>query len=422
MESKASLSFGDIQLSNMNGKHDLWLDDVWVNRKIQVFIGDVRWDRFDFRLIFDGIVDNIDARNRNVLNIKIRDKLQRLNTSVTETKLGGTGINQDVLLPVMMGEFFNVSPLLTYASMLEYQVNNGRIERIIEVRDNGVPIEITTDLTNGKFTLNQNPVGVITVSAQGIKPNIYYYPKTVSTLIRELATNYGKASDQFTSSDIDNNSLNTFDESNKQPVGLYINSRTNVLSAINQIADSVGAQAIMSRQGKLRLIKIEFPPSGAPIELSAKDMKERNLSVSNRVDVKAAMKVGFCKNWTVQSDLQTGIPEEHKDLFADEWVSRTSSDAAVATKYKLDIDPDQKDTLLLDETDALTESDRLLDIYKTPRTLYSFDGYANLIELELGDAVNLTHNRFGLSGGETGMVTKLQVDWLKLQVKVGVLI
>lgn len=419
LNSSAALSFGDIELSNHNGIRDAWLDDVWVNREVKVFLGDVRWDRADFRTIFDGIVEDIDSKKRDVLNIKILDKLQRLNTPVTENTLGGTTINQDVIVPVLLGECFNVSPLLTDETTLEYQIHDGAIEDVIEVRDNGVPASITKDIANGKFTLDESPAGTITVSGQGDKPATY--ENTVADLVENLATNYGKASEQFTAGDIDATNFSTFDTANPQPVGIYISDRVNVLTAINDLADSVGAQAVMSRAGQLRLLKIELPPSGTPIDLTAYDMKESNLYVSSRVPVQSAIKIGFCKNWTVQTDLVTGIPQEHKDFFSEEWVSKTSNDAAVATKYKLDNEPEQKDTLLLDDTDATAEATRLLTLYKTPRTEYSFDGYANLIELELGDPVTITHDRYGMSGGVTGMVVKLQIDWLKFQVKVGVL-
>lgn len=420
LNTRASLSFGDIELSNENGVYDSWLNDVWVNRKIQVFIGDVKWRRADFRLIFDGIVDNIDSKNRNVLNIKIRDKLQRLNTSVTEEVLGGTSINEEVLRPLTLGECFNVSPLLVDAANLEYQYHVGITETIIEVRDNGVPVSFRSGNYTGTIRLLQNPYGTITCSVQGEVDGVY--ENTVAKLVKSLATNYGLIDERFTDDDIDLVNFNTFDTNNQQPVGIYLDSSTNVLTAINDLADSVGAQAVMSREGKLRLLKIELPPPGTPIDLTAYNMKEANLKIDKRIPVKAAIKIGFCKNWTVQPDLQTGIPQEHKDFFSEEWISRTSSDAAVATKYKLDIDPDQKDTLLLDEPEAQAEATRLLNIYKVPRTVLSFDGFAELMELQLGDPVTLTHDRFGLDGGVTGMVIKIQIDWLKYKVKVGVLI
>jgi hypothetical protein len=167
LDGAANLSFGDIEIDNLSGDRDSWLDDVWTNRAIKVFIGDVRWNRTQFRQIFDGIVAGMDTKNRGRINLKISDKLQRLNGPITETKLGGTTANADRLLPLCFGECHNVEPLLINPSVNEYQVHDGAIEQIIEVRDNGVPVAFTPFLSTGKFRLAKQPSGQITASVQG---------------------------------------------------------------------------------------------------------------------------------------------------------------------------------------------------------------------------------------------------------------
>jgi hypothetical protein len=54
LESNATLSYGDIELDNTDGSLDSWLEDVWGNRNVSVFFGDMRWARSDFRLICKG--------------------------------------------------------------------------------------------------------------------------------------------------------------------------------------------------------------------------------------------------------------------------------------------------------------------------------------------------------------------------------
>jgi len=178
----------------------------------------------------------------------------------------------------------------------------------------------------------------------------------------------------------------------------------------------------MSREGKLRLIKIDLPPSGSPMLISPVDMVEKSLKIEKIIDVRASVKLGFCKNWTVQSDLQTGIPDDHKVLFSDEWLSKTSTDYSTQVEYLLGAQPAQRDTLLLDDVDAEVESDRILAIFKERRRVYSFEGYLNLSELQLGDSVTLKHYRYGLANGKLGMVVKIQIDWLNKRVRVGVII
>lgn len=422
LESKASLSFGDIEIDNSNGQYDEWLDYIWTNRNITVYFGDVTWDRADFFIVFDGVIDGISSKSRDILSIKVLDKLQRLNTPMSNEAIGGISTNKDNLKPITHGECFNVTPALIDDANLQYQANYGLTESFIEVRDSGVPVSYVSDLSSGTFTLVENPFGAITCSVQG--DNSGGYKNTVADCVQNIAMNYGDVNKQFAIGDIDTANFTQFNIDNPQPVGLHASSRINCLSAINQLADSVGAQAIMSREGKLRLLKIELPPdaTGTVTLIAPVDMVEQSLKISKRVIVKAAIKVGYCKNWTVQSDLQTGIPEEHKLLFADEWVYKVRTDSAVAAEYSLGTEPTQKDTLLLDDTDADNEAKRLLNIYREQRTIYELDGFASLIDLQLGDTVKLKHDRFGLSSGKNGMVVKMQIDWLKMQVKLGIIV
>lgn len=169
--SSPSLSFGDISLANLDGSIDSWVNHTWINRPIKIYYGDVRWPADSFQLIFNGTVADIKIQNIDRLSLQIRDKLERLNTTLYETTLGGTSSNATSLLPLCFGECFNVEPLLVDPINLVYQVHNGPIQEIIEVRDNGFALALTSDytvdLTNGKFTLLGSPAGQITASIKG---------------------------------------------------------------------------------------------------------------------------------------------------------------------------------------------------------------------------------------------------------------
>jgi hypothetical protein len=416
----ASLSAGDVEILNVAGERDSWLSDIWVNRSIQAFIGDPSWPRSDFRTIFNGIVSDIGSKSRDKLNLMLRDKMQRLNTPVSETVLGGSAPNKDKVIPILLGECHNITPLLSNPATLEYQVHDGAVEQIFEVRDNGIAVSTTVTNSTGKFTLNQQPAGTITASVQGDKPSTYQ--NTISQLIQRLVTGYGKASDRFVSGDLDATNLAAFDAAHTQPVGIYLDGRENVLSVCEQLAASLAAQLVMSRDGKMRLIQISLPPSGTPTVITAAQMVARSLHVIGRTTVVASIKLGYCKNWTVQPGLLTAIPAQHKDLFALEWLTATSSDSTTKTTYKLNSEPIQQDTMLLTNSDAAAEALRRLNLLKVPRTIYQFDGTADLLTLELGGAVTLVHPRYGMSGGLTGMVVSLAPNWMTGHVTVGVII
>lgn len=420
LDGSATLSVGDIELNNDDGLLDSWLDDVWVNKPIRIYIGDVSWVRADFRLIFTGIVDNINSRAANRLNISLRDKLQRLNTPVSETLLGGTTPNKDRLIPLCFGEVHNVEPLLVDPATLKYKVHGSAIERLIEVRDNGVPVSINESLIDGTFTLVAQQAGTITCSVQGDKPTTY--SNRIADTITRLVTGYGKVSDRLTTADIDTAQFAAFNTAHPQPVGVYLNDRSNVIEVCQQLASSVGAQISMSREGLLRLLKITLPATGTPLVVTPSDYVAKSLEIKERVDVKAAIKVGYCKNHTTQTGLNTGLPASHKDLFMQEYLSVTAKNQSVADTYKLNTEPVQTDTLLLTESDATAEANRLLTLWQQPRTVYKFVGYSHLLTVPLGQALTLVSPRFGLSEGKTGIVVGIQSDWVSRRVTIEVLI
>jgi hypothetical protein len=345
--------------------------------------------------------------------------MQRLNTPVSENTLGGSTDNKNELIPICLGECHNVTPLLADPTTLDYRVHDGQIEAIKEVRSNGVPASTTDTLASGKFVPDVNPQGTkLTVDVQGDDEGGANYITTAKQIIERLVTDYGEANSRFVSGDLDSSNLTTFDAANTQKLGVYINSRVTVKSICDEIAASVGAQMVISRAGELQLHKIDLPPSGTPLEITSADIIENTLVIAERIPVIAAVKINYARNWTVQENIETRIPQKHKDSFAKEWWSVTSEDATTKTNYKLDAEPEPINTFLIEEADASAEATRRLTLFKTQRHIYSFKGVSRLIELQLGDPVTITHSRFGLSGGKTGMVVGLSVDWQNLLVDV----
>lgn len=419
MDADASLSVGDIEIHNEGGARDAWLDDVWANQPVAAFLGDVRWPREDFRQVFAGVIIDIGCKSRDRLNLRMTNQLERLNSPVTDVKVGGSAPNPDALVPVLLGEASNITPVQTNPTTLEYAF--GGTERLIEVRTDGKPREVTASLATGRFTFNAAVgTGQVTCSAQGVKLSGVYV-NTIGKLVEYLVTQCGKASTRFTAADLDTAQLAAFEAAHQQPVGLYLPERTNVLVAAQQLAGSVGAQLVPSMAGKLRLIQFAIPTSAA-IEIRPSQQIDRSIQIVKRSEVAAAVKVGYCRNWTVQDNLQTSLPAAHKELYAQEWLTVTAEDATVKATYKLDAEPVQVDTCLLRKIDAEAEAARRLAIVKKPRTTYRFEATAGQLLTELGVAVTLYSSRFGLAAGKAGLVTSRAVNFDTLRITMEVTI
>jgi hypothetical protein len=425
LDGSVQMSFGAIGIKNSDGSFDSWLGDIWANQPVKVYMGDTSWPRSKFFKIFDGVVNDIGSQDRTTLSLNVRDKLQRLNFPISEVKLGGITADKDRLLPNLFGECHNITPLLVDPATHKYMVHNGPIEGIIEVRDNGIPLdptEYTVDYANGTFSLLVTPAGTITCSAQGDKTGGVYV-NTIASIIQRIAMFYGNATQRYALSDIDTANFTAFNTANPQPVGVYLSDTTNVLQTCQDLAKSVGAQICQTRAGLLTLKRIDFSFAEVGLfEINPEDMLAQNLAPAGRTTVIAADKVGFCKNWTVQSDLISGIMEEHKALFAEAYLTETVKLDAVAAAYGIDTEPTERDTYLLRRIDANAECNRRLAIESVPRTTYQFSGYPRSLLLTTGQGVHITHPRFGLSGTKKGVIVSLSPDWETGRTTVGVMV
>lgn len=435
-DGQTSLSYGDVSINNYNGSLDSWIDYVWAGRPIKVYMGDPTADRWSFRCIFAGIVEDISFSGANSINLSIRDKLQRLNMPVSDKLLGNYGSkfdnnqNKEQIRPLVFGEVHNITPLLVDDVLLQYMVHDGLIERIIEVRDNGVPIEYVPNLINGTFTLLYPAMGAVTCSVQGDK---YYidssgttqlgYVNNIPKIIQRIITGYGSPSEAITASEMDLVNFDLMATSHPQASGVYISDRSNILEVCQVLATSVGIQLTATRTGKLRLVKLSIPEAG-DIIIDDNSIVLNSLQINNKLPVKSSIKLGYCKNWTIQTGILTGVLEEHKSLYTQEYLTKTITDSTVKSMYKHSGEPIQQDTLLLTNIDSQVdiEATRLLNLYKIPRYIYGVTCTSNLMYVSLGDMVNLYHYRFGLSGGKYGQIVSVSIDWDTGTTKLEVLV
>jgi hypothetical protein len=424
----ASIGAGQLEIDNTDGTLDAWLNPaiyVWANRPIKVYIGDVRWPRTDFQTAFVGVVSDIAPSGRQKLVLKLRDKLQQLNTPISDITMSNGTKYKDDLIPLPFGEVHNITPAPEDSAALKYRVGRGQIESVIEVRDNGVPLTgasaPTIDLTVGRITLNATPAGTITASVQGDKlGGTYYY--TCASIIKQIVKNYGDSTKRFTDADIDLSNFATFDAAHLQPMGIWCSDRTNVLEVCQALAGSIGAQMYVNSKGQLSLIQLATVQSGTPIVVTQADMVAHSLTPTTRTAAVASVKLGYCKNWTVQDTLLSGIPQAHKDLYAKEWLTSVKTDATIQASYKLSAQPTQQDTMLLTGADADVEAQRLLDLWKMPRVVYEFEGLPQLFTLELGQRITVYNSRYGMSAGVNGTIVSLTRNWSNRRIKVGFLV
>lgn len=421
LEGRVSIGFGDLEIDNNDGSKDAWLNYIWANRAVTIRIGDPTWPRSDYTIIFSGLILDIASRDRSRINLVLVDKLEKLNNPVSEAVLTNATLDSDQLIPITFGECFNVTPLVSSSSLLQYQVHTGSIENIIEVRDNGAPVSFTKNLTQGKFTLNQTPFGQITCSVQGAKDGSLYY-NTIPNIIKLIVKSYGPVATRLTDSDIDLVNFASFNTLYPSPVGVYCTSRENILDICNQLAGSIGAQVTFTATGLLKLVRLDMSGTGIQHTILPEDIEAQSLSISEKVPIKGTTKLGYCKNWTVQtSGLAGGVPPSSVNLFNTEYLFNSTTNTTTTDDYDLSTEPEAEPTLLITAAGAATESQRRNSLFSQKRVIYTMVTYSHFLFVELGDNITLTNSRFGLSS-TSGIAVSINRDWITGRVTLGVLV
>jgi hypothetical protein len=443
LDGAASLSFGAINLVNTYGVNDIFLTYIWNRRPIKIYLGDPSWPKSDFVLIFDGLVQDLTTNGEGELTLSLFDKLQWLNDSLTEATLASlTGYSEaektvngvvtpnETILPITFGECFNVQPLFvdngTFGTTGNvYMVHKGLVDNIAEVRDNGVPVEVEKDLNAGTFALTSLPFGTITCDILGDATDSY--TNTIPDIITKIctSTNYGTLStNRFTSSDLN---LGT----DTRVAGVYINSKTNMLQVCNELAQSINASLISPSvtvnyqtgeisASKLRLVELKAPSGSAVVELNDDYMVVGTLAITEIFPVKPYVKLGYCKNFTIQQSVASGINPASK--FDEEYWYIMDENSTNKTLYRDAGTVEATPTLLITTANATDEATKRLRLWEIPRKLITATYLPHHLFTQLGDIVTIKSNRFGLSNGELGIVYSINRDWITGMVQIGVLV
>lgn len=418
----ATAAVGDIEFDNSEFARDSWyLNDIWASRAQRAYLGDPRWARSNFRMVLNGMASGIARKERFKLAVKLRDQLQRLDTPLSERVLGGSSLTAETLYPACFGECFNVTPIYD-PSTDRYFVHYGPVEWIFEVRVNGLPVDATIDNATGSFQLNVGlpPSGVVTCSVQGDKFG-GVYRNTVAALVRRIVTGYGKEDGRFTDADIDLDNFDKFEASHPQKVGIYVKDRTNILAICNQLADSLGAQMVPSRLGKLRLIQIGIT-GDSTFNVHAHHMKGGTLEPVTSMAPAAAVSIGYDRNWTTQDNLQTALSERDKQFFDDEYLYANAANDDIADDYRMSTAVTAKATLLKSKAEAGAEAARLAALNGRPRDIYKFEGTPEMLQLALGQQVTIYHHENSMQDGVRAQVIMLAPDYKTGNCDVGVLV
>lgn len=454
------LDKGSIEALNDDGALDDWLRYGFDGQPVTIRIGEKGAAYpLGFTTVMTGTISGVEGRFKSLI-LRLRDMQYILDVPASPAIYAGDnvapngveGTSADLKgkrKPRLFGRVFEISPPLVNTSKLTYQVNNGAVQSIDAVYDQGVALTPGDDfatvadlhdevvsagtyitcLAQGYFRLGSAPVGEITADVtQGASAA----NRTTGQILAALALSAGVVSDLedggiilvgedgeillgedgevllgagYTTGTLTTTDIAALDNAAPAEVGIWIFGDETYAEAMDQIAASVGAFYGFDGLGRFRVGRLTAPAGTPRLVLGPQQFGsglERQPPRDNAIPVWAAT-VKHSRIYTVQrSGLAGGVSTERRAYLGSEYRQARAESATTKVRHALASEI-TVDTLLVNEADALTEATRLLALNSVNRAIYEVPIAIDILPaqpLAFMDVVSLDHYRFDLAGGK----------------------
>lgn len=402
LRGRSMVSYGDINIDNASGEFDAWLMDAWEARPVRLYLGDPGWPKADFRLVFDGVADDIRARDNRTLTLKLRDRQYLLDVPLQTTLIGGTGPAKDQRRPACYGEVKQVEPVLIDAGTRTYAWHDGQVQGVDGVFQDGVPIATyTADNSAGTISLTAALTGRLTLDGKGSKTGGVYVNTTGDIMARIVAERTA-----FPAGDIEAASIAALNADVPGAVGLYIGrDSTTVIGALDALAGGVGGYYQIGRDGLLRVGQLKAPAGTPVLTLTDDDLQLGRIELLKRMVPMASVRVGYERYWTVIDNAATAATEAARQRLSDGYLVAKATNTL--TGHLKPIEGNLEPSCFVASADASTEATRRAALYSVIRRVFRLEGFAAAQQLQLGDVVELDLSRYELGGGVLATVIGL---------------
>jgi hypothetical protein len=407
--SKASLS--TINFINSDGGLDSLSDEDFTDCRIYENLDGAR------TLLATGKVDSADLIGEDIFRVTLKDSSKLLNIPLQSdlypaseiSKSDGAITNtyyglEDVTRPIAIGFCKSIPPVLSNRSINEYACHDDDFKTLTVVYDDGIAVTATKHTSS--FVLSTNPSGVIVADVLGQKDAtvpVFGAAFKIEPVVRYIMT---KASyTNYSTTDLDD--LDTLKGASFNYYQTGENPRT-INDILKWIMDSITGYIYNDSTGKIRFGALTVPSVTADVEINEIDI----ISGVNRANDTASnisTKFGGDKNWYVynQDDIVFGATDQNKiDLSL---THRIVKDSATALHSSLISKEEIRDTLLNSETIIQQEATNIGTLWNDKRYFYSFDTDKFA---DIGETVQLTYSRFGLSSGANLFCVGYEIDFI----------
>ncbi len=440
----SKVGYGEAVLVNVDGELDYLIDYGFDGRVIVITLGTIHERDAGvpvWTTVITGTMEQPEFSWDRV-TIRVRDRQFELELPIQRAKYAGNNALPNGLegvtdlkgkpKPILYGYGYVLPVPLVNTAKSVYQISNGAINSITAVYDKGAALTPGTNyatsalllasvpavggyntcLAEGLFMLGSGATGLITCDAiEGVNAAA----RTTAQILKAMLLSAGIASGDITSADV-----TALDTANSAEVGYWsgYDQEVSFLTAMDEVANGIGAWYGVNRLGKFRMGQIIVPTGTAVTTLTTLEiLKIDRVAATDEGRGVPAFRVnfGYKKYYAKQeTDIAGAVTQAVRAQLREEYRRVADTDSAVLTTHLLA--PEMSfQSLLVDATAAATECTRRLTQYKTRRdrieARVALD--ADLAaSLDLGAIVTVQVPRFGFTAGKKFLVIGLRTDLL----------
>ncbi len=434
-----TIGLGEVRLTNSEGNYDfLAVDHTPLGKRVVIKMGDRRQPYATWKTLLAGFMTDLQI-DRDSITFRLRDAGYQLEVPASPSVYAGTGGTEgggdlaSKRKPRCFGWLNNWTPPLVIPSALAFQLNDGPIHQVSKVYVRGVALDFAADypdvaamnaasLAVGEYATclaagwmrvavaNDTELGEVTCDFAGDKTG-GVLAQTSADIVRRLISSATVLVDP---DDLVDTSFDALNERQPAPIGYGIaaGSDETVSRAVARIMAAIGGWCGAKRSGKLEVRVFDAPAGTSTGSYGRDNIRDVKLAPmpSDLSPPPWRVRVGFARNWTVQTNLAGSVSEERRAFLEEEMRFA----AAESESIRVDFPPGHEllaaDTFFRDQADAAAEASRRLALYGTARALYVLPLAEPLFTHEPGQVIDVTFPRFDLASGKLLRIVKLTED------------
>lgn len=437
---RGSITIINTKEGNAAARFEEWLDPnkfTWDNRSCCIYLiakGDTHANK---TMIFDGVIDGISFEE-NTITFRLRSKEHLLDRLIQEKRYAGTGDDEgnstveNLPVPLCFGQCFNIEPLLIDPAQQIFQFHDGAIQAIDAVRDKGVALTATNNVATYAALKSESPssgqyatstqLGLI--KAGGTLAGRLTADVRGSTLGGTYSALFGSISSYIvqtyaTITSVDSSAISAMDVLADETIGIYIKDDRNILDVLDEMANSVGGFYGFNRAGQFDVGRLDAPASTPDLSISETDIIDNSLSLRTLGVPVWKLNCLYKRNFTPQSrdELAGGVSESNRQAYGLKYLTETSSDAAVKTKFLNALEVDIP-TNIFSSADAAAFAQNRREFYDDKLQIVQADTNLKPLNIELNQTVKITHPRFNLENGKNFVIIGFTEDYLTGRVQI----